>query len=83
MTWELNLMEVLQHDIMIYGKSEKKHDRSLTDTSRKLYQSGNMMCEFRVDRIKLFGHIFSKDRTSPDPDNFQEFKEANKPKKPV
>ncbi|KAK3084740.1 hypothetical protein FSP39_018188 [Pinctada imbricata] len=73
----------LSDDIIIYGKTQKDHDRSLEAVFQALQESGLTLnkekCEFNKSEIEFFGVVFSKDGISPDPKKVRAIKEAAPP----
>ena len=73
----------ISDDIIVYGRDEEEHDRALVETLKKLYHSGltinHKKCEFKVRKIKFYGHIFTKEGISPDPEKVQALHEAAQP----
>ena len=70
-------------DIIVFGKDKKSHDRALYKTLKKLQTSGLTInvqkCEFNKPKIAFYGHIFSADGVSPDPEKIKALRDAKKP----
>ena len=73
----------ISDDIIVYGRDEEEHDRAPVETLKKLHHSGLTInrnkCEFKVRKIKFYGHIFTKEGISPDPEKVQALHEAALP----
>lgn len=56
-------------DVIVYGKSQEKHDCNLRAVSNasKPWNEINDKCEFNVETIRLLGHVISKDGILPAP----------------
>ena len=70
-------------DIIVFGKDKKSHDRALYKTLKKLQTSGLTInvqkCEFNKPKIAFYGHIFSAEGVSPDPEKIKALRDAKKP----
>ena len=70
-------------DIIVFGKDKKSHDRALYKTLKKLQASGLTInvqkCEFNKPKIAFYGHIFSAEGVSPDPEKIKALRDAKKP----
>ena len=70
-------------DIIVFGKDKKSHDRALYKTLKKLQTSGLTInvqkCEFNKPKIAFYGHIFSAEGVSPDPEKIKALQDAKKP----
>ena len=71
-------------DIIILGRSQEEHAQALTKTLERLHESGLTInakkCEFNKEKISFFGHVFSKEGISPDPEKVKALQEAKKKK---
>lgn len=58
-------------DIIIFGKTETEHDKTLKQVCMRLQEYGltlnSSKCEFNKTKIEFYGTIFSKDGITPDP----------------
>ncbi|XP_055622890.1 uncharacterized protein K02A2.6-like [Toxorhynchites rutilus septentrionalis] len=58
-------------DILIAGKTQEEHDRSLNDVLQRIRECGFYLriekCRFALPQIKFLGHILDKDGLRPDP----------------
>ena len=65
-------MKNLSDDMIIYGRDQISHDSSLKSTLEGLQNVGAMLnrekCIFSVRKLTFFGHIFSENGVSPDPE---------------
>ena len=70
-------------DIIIFGRSQEEHAQAFTKTLQRLHESGLTInakeCEFNKEKISFFGHVFSKEGISPDPEKVKAIQEAKKP----
>lgn len=70
-------------DIIVFGKDQESHDRALDHTLRKLHESGLTInaqkCEFSKSKITFFGHVFSSEGISPDPEKVKALRESKTP----
>ena len=73
----------ISDDIIVYGRSDEDHDRALDETLRKIHSSGltinKKKCEFKKTKITFYGHVFSADGISPDPNKVKALQEAQEP----
>lgn len=73
----------ISDDILIFGKNQEDHDRTLAATFKTLQDSGLKLnrskCEFNSDRITFFGLLFSKAGISPDPGKVSAIRETQRP----
>ncbi|XP_075543265.1 uncharacterized protein LOC142577690 [Dermacentor variabilis] len=58
-------------DILVYGKTEKEHDKTFKATLECLLASGLTLnvkkCKFNQRELTFFGHVFSSNGVQPDP----------------
>ncbi|XP_055645146.1 uncharacterized protein K02A2.6-like [Toxorhynchites rutilus septentrionalis] len=58
-------------DILIAGRTQEEHDRSLNDVLQRIRECGFYLriekCRFSLPQIKFLGHILDKDGLRPDP----------------
>ena len=75
--------EAIMDHILIYRKTLKEHDRRLNLVLEKLNRSGLKLskekCEFRDDKLELFGHVISSDGIRPSPAKVAAVKELPAP----
>ena len=73
----------ISDDICVYGKTTAEYDRNLRktmDTARKYGLVFNKdKCKIRQERIKLYGFIWEKDGSHPDPEKCDRIKSKPKP----
>lgn len=69
-------------DILIFGRTQEEHDKTLNYTLKALTASGLKLsqskCEFNRDHITFFG-LFRKSGISPDPTKVSAILESNSP----
>ena len=74
---DLDGVEQIQDDIVVHGKGEA-HDRNLNKCLQRLEEKGFTLrkekCQFGKSSVLWFGHIFSADGMSPDPDKVEHIK---------
>ena len=62
----------LSDDIIIHGKNQADHDKSLKKTLQRLQEKGAKLnkekCIFSVNKLTFFGHVFSDKGVSADPE---------------
>lgn len=73
----------ISDDIYIGGRETAEHDERLELVLKALMENGLTInlakCQFRVPQITFFGHVFSKDGISPDPDKVAVIQNAKPP----
>ena len=79
-----NLSGVLRNmnDIIVFGETQKQHDKRLVEVLRKLAQAGvtlNKKCEFSKSSLKYLGHIVSSEGIKADPDKISAIKNMSAP----
>ena len=61
----------ISDDILVFGKSQEKHEQNLRCVFQRLKENGLTLnrtnCEFSKGRFEFFGYVFSEDGISPDP----------------
>ncbi|CAL9704506.1 unnamed protein product [Knipowitschia caucasica] len=67
----------LSDDIIVYGKTQTDHDKSLTTVFQRLINGEK--CEFNKSRLEFFGFIFQAGGISADPKKVAAIKEASAP----
>ena len=74
----------ISDDILIFGRNQEAHDKSLTAVFVRLREKGLTLnkCVFNKSTLDFFGHIFSANDVSPDPNKVQGIKRAESPKGP-
>ena len=67
----------IKDDIMVHGKGQE-HDDNLRALLKRLHEYGirlrKLKCNFGQQSIMWFGHIFSKQGMSPDPEKVKHIK---------
>lgn len=70
-------------DIIIFGRDKDSHDRALENVLRRLHESGLTInaqkCELGTSKVTFFGHVFSGEGISPDPDKVKALQESKTP----
>ena len=73
----------MSDDIIVYGKTQKKHDENLRGVLERLKQHGVRLnkekCSFSRSEIKFYGQIFSKNGVKADPAKIKAITDMNKP----
>ena len=73
----------LSDDIVIFGKDQKEHDKSLRATLKRLEETGAKLnrkkCVFSTDSITFYGHVFGKNGVSADPEKIKAIVDAEAP----
>jgi hypothetical protein len=74
----------LSDDIIIYGKKQEEHDKTLRDVMTKLREKNITLnknkCEFNKDSLEYYGYIFPGEEISSYPKKIKAIKEADIPK---
>ena len=74
----------IRDDIIIYGRNEISHNKSLHAVLKRLDENGLTInlskCKFSVPEINFFGHKFSSKRLAPDPKKVEALKSFTCPK---
>lgn len=74
-------------DIYVGGKDVKEHNERLERVLRRLQENkltiNTAKCQFRVDKILFFGHIFDKKGMSPDPKKVEALVKTETPSNPT
>lgn len=77
----------LSDDIIVHGKTQADHDRSLAAVFQRLKDKGLTLnkekCEFNKSRLEFFGFIFQAGGISADPKKVAAIKEASAPDNPT
>eukprot|EP00795_Rhopilema_esculentum_P016076 gene16076-7425_t len=75
--------ENIYENIIVFGKSQKEHDRALMQVLQRLDDCGLTLgmskCSFNQPEIKFFGMTFSSAGMSPSPDKVQALHDAQPP----
>ena len=70
-------------DIIVFGHDQESHDKALQNTLRKLHENGLTInaqkCEFGQSKVIFYGHVFSSEGVSPDPEKVKGLHEAKTP----
>ena len=65
----------ISDDILVFGKTQSAHDRSLKAVFRRLEERGLTLnkrkCEYSKNKVEFFGYTFSGDGITPDPKNIE------------
>ena len=72
----------ISDDIIVYSRDKEEYDRTLTETievRHSVLTINYKKCEFKVRKIKLYGHTFTKVGISPNPEKFQSLQRVYKP----
>ena len=74
----------MSDDIVIHGKDQAEHDRSLHQTLKRLQDKGAKLnkekCIFSVNKLTFFGHVFSNKGISADPEKIKIILDCKPPK---
>ncbi|XP_065067008.1 uncharacterized protein K02A2.6-like [Rhopilema esculentum] len=80
---DIEHVENIYDDIIVFGKSQKEHDRALMQVLQRLEDCGLTLgmskCSFNQPEIKFFGMTFSSAGMSPSPDKVQALHDAQPP----
>ena len=80
---DIENVENTYDDIIVFGKSQKEHDRALMQVLQRLDDCGLTLgmskCSFNKPEIKFFGMTFSSAGMSPSPDKVQALHDAQSP----
>ena len=73
----------ISDDIIIYGKTQEDHDKSLDQVLQRLEKKGLTLngakCEFNKRSLEFFGHIFSQEGMSPSREKVQAIRDCQPP----
>ena len=73
----------ISDDIVVYGKTQKKHDENLRGVLERLQQHGVRLnkekCTFSRSEVKFYGQIFSKNGVKADPAKIKVIIDMSKP----
>ena len=73
----------ISDDIIIYGKTQEDHDKSLDQVLQRLEEKGLTLngakCEFNKRSLEFFGHIFSQEGMSPSREKVQAIRDCQPP----
>lgn len=73
----------ISDDILVHGKTQKQHDTALAAVFQRLRENHLTLheakCEFNKSTLKFFGHIFSADGMSADPEKVTAIRDAPPP----
>ena len=76
-------IQQIQDDVIVHGQG-REHDDRLEKLLARLQQYGFTLrkekCEFGVQQVLWFGHIFSKEGMSPDPEKVNHIRNWPPPK---
>ncbi len=76
----------ISDDIIVYGKTQTQHDNALERVLKTLKENGITLnqskCEFSKSEIVFYGHIFSKNGLSADPEKIKTIVDAAEPTSP-
>ena len=71
-------------DLVVHGKGVEEHDRRLFAVLDRLSEAGLTVngdkCEFRLTKLKFFGHELSSDGVSPSEEKIAAIRDARSPK---
>ena len=68
----------ISDDVIVYGKTQAKHDRVLDVVCQKFAKSHTKLkkCEFNKSLVTFFGFVFSGKGVAPDPKKVEAIKSA-------
>ena len=70
---DINGVEVVVDDVLVWGTNEADHDSRLTKVlNRARLQNlklNKAKCQFKKQEITYLAHVLTKDRLKPDPKN--------------
>ena len=65
-------------DMVVYGQSEKEHDRNLHKLMKVAKKSGlvfnSRKCEIKQPEIRFFGHVYDENGARPDPKKVEDIR---------
>ena len=67
---DLDGVEVIVDDLLIWGENDEQHDSHLMQVLKRARNRNlklNNKCQIKKDAITYIGHILSKDGVKPDP----------------
>ena len=80
---DLDGVEVIKDDIVIYGKTMQEHDARLNRVMERIKLSGLKLnrekCEFRKSEIQYFGHVISAEGIRPCESRLEAIRELRAP----
>ena len=70
-------------DILIFGKDKEQHDERLFAALERIQKAGVTLnaekCKFWCDKLKVLGHVISKNTISPDPEKTKAIRKMDAP----
>ena len=73
--------EAIMDDITVFARSPEEHDENLNRTLQVIKESelNKEKCEINKESLTYFGHVFSADGLSPDPEKVKAVTELQAP----
>ena len=73
--------EAIMDDITVFSRSPEEHDENLNRTLQVIKESelDKEKCEINKESLTYFGHVFSADGLSPDPEKVKAVTELQAP----
>ena len=73
--------EAIMDDITVFSRSPEEHDENLNRTLQVIKESelNKEKCEINKESLTYFGHVFSADGLSPDPEKVKAVTELQAP----
>ena len=72
---DIDGVEVVVDDLLIWGETDEQHDRRLKQVLERARQRNLKLnkskCQLKLNEISYIGHILSEDRLKPDPKKTQ------------
>ena len=72
------------NDVLVYGKTQEKHDNRLHAVLKRIESAGGRLnedkCEFSKETLTFLGHVIGKQGVSSDPDKTRAIVEMEQPK---
>ena len=79
----LSGVNVIMVDILVYGKTQEKHDRCLQEVLDRIEKSGLKLnkekCFLNRKQVKCFGHLISKEGIKPSQEKVEAIKDMPPP----
>ena len=81
---DIDKAEVQIDDVLVHGRDQVQHDDRLHQVLNMLAESkiilNKVKCEFRVNKVKVLGHIVSSEVISADPEKIQAIRNLATPR---
>jgi len=81
---DLDGVEVIMDDLLIYGSSQEEHDKNLENVMKRCQEKNIKLnikkCQFKVQEVKYMGHTVTAQGLKPDDNKIEAIKAMQSPK---